>query len=174
MAHSTDVPARPASQPPATTTTTSDTTSPTGNRKSILQSTSEDVLRSQSKPSHAGRKRFSSHKTFPNVFKRFFKPKPTFSRDAGLLSIATGTTRRTKSKMSVFCQKICRISAREASRRKSSGWRCLDPSSLDEQASQVPWDVRAFQSPFYPCLKQVGTPGAPLGPGGHKSCRIHL
>ena len=42
MAHPADVPARPASQPPATTPTTSDTTWPTGNRKSILQSTSED------------------------------------------------------------------------------------------------------------------------------------
>ena len=40
--------------------------------------------------------------TFQNVFRRFFKPKPTFIRDAGLLSIAT---RRTTSKMSVFCRK---------------------------------------------------------------------
>ena len=75
------------------------------------------------------RKRFSSHKTFQNVFKRFLKPKPTFRRDAGLLSIATGATRRTKSKMSVFCQKKPPyLRQRSQQRRKSSSWRWLDPS----------------------------------------------
>jgi hypothetical protein len=99
----------------------------------------------------------------------FFKHKPTFCQDAGLLSIATGLP---DGKMSVFCQKTRRISAREARRwRKSSGWRWLDPSSSGEQASRVPWDVRAFQSPFHPCLKQVGTPGTPLGSGGNKRSR---
>ena len=57
---------------------------------------------------------------------------------------------------------------RPVEKEKSSGWRWLDPSNIDERASRVPWDVRASQSPFHPCLKQVGTPGTPLGPGGNK------
>ena len=99
----------------ATTThhhATSNTTWTTGNRKSVLQSTSEDVWKPKEaqsnqsshvpaasyvpKTKRAGRsifkptKTFFKPKTFQNVFKRFLKPKPTFRQDAGLLSIATG------------------------------------------------------------------------------------
>ena len=132
-----------ARQPAAshnTTTTTSDTTWPTGNRKSILNRPPRPckkpnptnpatcqllaTIQRPNEPAEAfpsQRKRFSSHKTFQNVFKRFFKPKPTFRWDTGLLSIATGATRRTKSKMSVFCQKKPPyLRQRSQQRRKSS------------------------------------------------------